>query len=217
MKAKLGRVGRNARIAIVSLALVGAGPAAAADDYGWIAGFGTGQAKQKDFRLPTTNYDDTDTVVSAFGGYQFTRYFAMAGGYLDLGKFHAQGTASFGPYDQTMKVDGFHVFGVGSYPVADRVSVTGTLGAYRWNYKFSEPAIGVDPARSLSDSGVSPTFGIGVNIDIFSKRGTYLHIGWQRFLNVGNRNTVEHENDYDLFMVGVVYNFSKLMEGKAGK
>lgn len=204
---------RIARFAVVCMALFGAAPATAADDYGWIAGLNAGAAKLQDFRFPTTSSDDTGTAGSVFGGYQFTRYVAVAGGYVNLGKYSFQGPA-FGGFDQQIKVDGFHLSGVGSYPVAERVDLQGTLGIYRWNYKFNSAADAFDPARSLSDSGYSPTFGIGVNIDIFSKRGTYLQLGWQRFLKVGNRQTVEHENDYDLFMVGVMYNFSKIMEAK---
>ena len=214
MNASSGRFERNARIAIVILALAGAGQAMANDDYGWLVGANAGVAKLNDFRFQTTSKADTGTVGSIFGGYQFTRYFALAGGYIDLGKYNFQGT-TFGGYNQTIKVDGFQLAGVGNLPVAERVGLTGTLGAFRWDYKFSEPANPAtgDPARSLSDSGVSPTVGLGVNIDIFSKRGSYLHIGWQRFFKVGRRETVEHENDFDLFLIGIVYNFSKLQEG----
>jgi hypothetical protein len=139
----------------------------------------------------------------------------VTGGYLDLGKYRAQVT-SFGGSAEDIKVDGVHLSGVGFLSVASRVDLVGTVGAYRWHYKFHS-SDAFDPNRNLSDSGVSPTFGVGVNIDIFEKRGSYLHIGWQRFLTVGKRETVEHENDYDLFLVGVVYNFSKITEARARK
>ena len=207
------RIKRSTRLVIVSLALAGAGVAAAADDHGWIAGLSVGQAKLQDFRLPTTSADDTGTVVSVFGGYQFTRYFSVAGGYVDLGDYSFQGT-SFGGYDWSMKIRGVQVSAIGSYPVLERVDLQGSVGVYRWHYKFHSAADAFDPERNLSDNGYSPTLGIGVTIDIFSKRGSYLYLGWQRFFNVGNRNTVENENDFNLFLVGAVYNFSKLMEGK---
>ena len=216
MKANTVAGMRIARTAAVCMALCAAAPATANDDYGWLAGVDAGVAKLKDFRLPTTSSDDTGTVGSIVGGYQFTRYFALAGGYVNLGKYSFQGP-SFGGFSQDIKVDGFHFFAAGNYPVGERVGLTGTAGAYRWKAKFHSAPDAFDPERNLSDTGVSPTLGLGVKIDIFSKRGTYLHIGWQRFFKVGKRETVEHENDYDLFLVGIMYNFSKLAEGGARK
>jgi hypothetical protein len=203
---------RIARSVAACVALSGAAPATASDDYGWFAGFNAGQAKLHDFRLPTTSSDDKDTVLSAFGGYQFTRYVAVAGGYVDLGKYNFQGP-SFGGYTQQIKVDGFQLSAIGSYPVAERVDLAASAGVFRWNVKFhsSDP---IDPNINLSDSGYSPTFGVGVNIDIFSKRGTYLYLGWQKFWNVGDRGTVEHENDYTMYVIGVTYNLSKIMEAR---
>lgn len=213
MQADAFAVQRIARISIVCLAILPAAPAAAADDYGWLAAVSAGAAKLQDFRLPTTSSDDTGTVASLYGGYQFTRHFSLAGGYVDLGKYSFQGP-SFGGYVADIKVDGVHFYGAGNLPVSERVGLVGTLGAYWWNYKYHDLDVPTGQQRNLSDTGVSPTVGLGVNIDIFSLRGTYLQVSWQRFFKVGKRETVEHENDYDLLVVGIMYNFSKLAEGK---
>jgi predicted porin len=204
MTAILRAIRRTTHVLVACTALVCVVPAAA--DEGWLAGISVSQAQLQDFRLPTTSADDTRAAWSAYGGYKF-RGFAIAAGYLDLGKYRFEGP-SFGGYTQDVEAYGFHFFAVGTYPVTSRVDLLGTVGAFRWTYKFSgsDPS---DPDRKLSDTGVSPSFGLGVNYRLSETGGAYLHAGWQRLKSVGDRNTVEHENDFDLIQVGVVYLFGK--------
>src|SRR5580692_9113223 len=75
-------------------------PLAWADDAGWYTGFNAGQSRAKidDTRIADGLLDDGFTTTSisndkrhfgfkAFGGYEFNRYFALEGGYFNLGKF----------------------------------------------------------------------------------------------------------------------------------
>jgi hypothetical protein len=194
-----------ALLVIVSLCSL---PAAA--DVGWIAGASGGQSKLNDFRLSTTTLEDDDTVWMLVGGYQFTPYFLLVGGYTDLGSYHAEGP-DFGGYVNDIEIDGTYLRAVGKLPLGSQFSILGSVGGLYWDYDFkSEDAL--EPPRHLTDTGFSPSVGIGVNFDIIdtpADSGFNLHAGWERLFKVGNRDTVEHENDYDVILLGLTYNFTK--------
>src|SRR5207342_2946038 len=76
------------------------GQAAVAAESGWYLGGGIGQSQANiaDDRISTqlSGYgltmtsiddDDKDTGYKLFGGYKFNKYFAVEGGYFNLGKF----------------------------------------------------------------------------------------------------------------------------------
>ena len=75
-------------------------PIAMAQASGWYIGANVGQARAKiddpritssllaaGFTTTSIKDDDRDTGYKLFTGYQFNRYFALEGGYFDLGKF----------------------------------------------------------------------------------------------------------------------------------
>src|SRR5690606_4871386 len=66
--------------------LLGGASLAHAQDTGWYAGVGAGQAL-----VDERGYDDEDTAFSVFGGYQFHRNFALELGYTDFGKLEPRG------------------------------------------------------------------------------------------------------------------------------
>ena len=179
---------------------------------GRLAGASVGQAKQLDFRLDTDELDDTDVTWMALGGYQFFPWYALMGGYLDLGDYHAEGP-SFGGYESDISVDGFYVRNLGILPAFSRVSFLGSLGVFLWDYEFNDLDIPSGSTRHLTDTGYSLTWGLGVNVDLAGSsahfRGLNLHAGWERLDTVGDRDTVEHENDYDVFLLGLTYNFTR--------
>jgi hypothetical protein len=178
---------------------------------GWIAGVSGGMAKLEDFRLSTTDLEDEQVVWMATGGYQFTPFFGVVGGYADLGDYHAEGT-DFGGYVHEISVDGAYLRGVGMFPVTSRFSVLASFGAFYWDYDFRS-SDDEDPNRHLTDTGVSPSVGVGVDFDLSGGsphfRGFNLHAGWERLIKVGDRETVEHENDYDVLLLGITYNFTE--------
>jgi len=195
---------------VATLLVMGAGQSLAG--VGWLAGGSAGQAKLLDFRLDTDELDDTDVTWMAVGGYQFHPFYALVGGYLDLGDFHAEGP-SFGGYERDISVNGFYVRNLGIIPVFSQVSFLGSLGVFRWDYEFNDLDIPSGSTRHLTDTGYSLTYGLGINVDLAGSsahfRGLNLHAGWERLDTVGDRETVEHENDYDVFLLGLTYNFTQ--------
>ena len=196
-------VARLALTAAMTFAPLYAGNAMA--DTGWMAGGNLGHSKLKNFRLTTTSFNDTATPFEVFAGYKFPAPVAVTVGYLDLGSYHAEGP-DFGGYVNDMKAEGIHVSGIGLVPLSPRFSGLVHAGVYFWSYKFHS-VDDDDPDRRLSDSGKSLTYGSGFNVKM--SESVSLHIIWQHFNKVGNRQTVEHENDYDLFVLGGTYLIGK--------
>jgi OOP family OmpA-OmpF porin len=86
-------------LGLVAFALIASAPASAQDP-GWYLGAGIGRSRAKiddaqiisgleGAGIATTGIDDQnrDTGWKVFTGYQFNRYFALEGGYFDLGRF----------------------------------------------------------------------------------------------------------------------------------
>src|SRR5262245_45370631 len=112
-----------------------------------------GNVGQSDYRANiggAINGGSGDTGYKLYGGYDFNRYFAVEGGYFDLGRVsdatgHANGR-------------GFYVDGVGKFPFAQNWSLLGSAGIQQGKFKTS---LGDD-----SSSGFK--LGAGVQYD-FSK------------------------------------------------
>ena len=80
-------------------------------------------------RTTSMSLDESDTAFKVFGGYQFNRYFAVEGGYFDLGKFgFTSTTLPAGTLQGQIKLRGFNVDLVGTLPVSERFSVIGRVG-----------------------------------------------------------------------------------------
>lgn len=74
--------------------------------------------------------DERGTAFKLFGGYQFNRYFALEGGYFDLGKFgYTSTTSPAGTLNGQIKLRGFNLDLVGTLPITDRLSAIGRVGA----------------------------------------------------------------------------------------
>ena len=86
-----------------------------------------GQSKAKDACEGASNCDDKDTAWRLFGGYQFNRWFALEGGYIDLGEIEPNRAGA------SLEADTFYVAAVGTIPVNDAFAVYGKVGVHRWN------------------------------------------------------------------------------------
>jgi OOP family OmpA-OmpF porin len=128
---------------IAALLIAATAGAAHAGD-GFYAGGGAGQVF-----VDETEYDDEDLAVSLFGGYQFNRYFAIEGGYLDLGEIES------GLNGASLEADTLYITAVGMLPVNDAFAVYAKAGMHSWDADTSLAILGGE------DSGSDPTYGIG--------------------------------------------------------
>lgn len=135
--------------------------AQAAEDKGFYAGAGAGQSF-----VDEAAYDDEDTAFSAFGGYQFNRYFGVEAGYVDFGKLEPQGAGN------ELEASSAYLTAVGTVPFTDKFSAYGKAGFQRWD--LDTPIAGV--TGTPDDNGTDPTYGVGVQYrftDAVALRGEY--------------------------------------------
>ncbi len=194
----------------------------AAADPGWYVGLSGGQSKagtgggELDSTFGSLGFttsssmDETDTGWKLFAGYQFNPYFAVEGGYVDLGEFSFSTSVTAAPAGYTTgslsgnvkTKNGFLVDAVGIWPVTDKVSVFGKLGAYSMKTELSASGSSGSLSESSTDSDLH--WGIGAGYDFDKNFGARLE--WERFNDVGNKDKTGEMN-VDLLSVGVVYKF----------
>lgn len=180
---------------------------AIAQSSGFYAGGAVGQSKLKDACNDSAplSCDDKDTGYKIFGGYQINENFGAELGYVNLGKATFSGvdpSLGAGPVSANIKAKGFEVLGVGTVPLADKLSAYGKLGFFRWDLDASV-TVGAT-SGSLSESGTDVTYGIGLKYDFAKNIGARLE--WQRYKDLG-KDATTGKSDVDLFSLGVVFKF----------
>ena len=87
----------------------------------------------------------------------------------------------------------WELVGIASYPVIDKLSVYGKLGAYRGELE----------GLGEKETNADVTYGLGLQYDVLQNVG--LRGEWQRYNKMGGGNMAE--TDVDVLSVGVVYRF----------
>lgn len=196
-----------------------ASPVAVADDSGWYGGANIGQSRAKidDARitsgllaggLTTTsiNDDDRDTGYKIFGGYRLNKYFALEGGYFNLGRFgFTSTTIPTGSLTGKIKLQGLNFDAVGILPLAERFSAFGRVGVNYAEAKDNFSSTGAvstpaDPNPSKRDANYK--VGLGLQYDLTQSLGMRVEAERYRI-----DDAVGNKGDIDLISVGLVYQF----------
>jgi OOP family OmpA-OmpF porin len=150
----------------------------------------------------------TNTSWSMYAGYQFNRYFSLEALYQPLGEYTRSGSnrglvdpnlthnAGLGTQvsmsisdTDRLKLQGYALTAVGSYPVADYIYLLGKVGAFYWDATlersttFSSSTLNKTWLSKETDSGFSPIFGVGLRIDV--SRSLSVRGEWSRISNIG--------------------------------
>lgn len=222
---KLTRTSGTLGLAVLA---VFASPIAMADDLdlGWYGGVNVGRsaATIDDARitsglqaggLATTSIDDRDrsTGGKIFGGYQFNKYFALEGGYFDLGRFgFTANTVPAGTLTGNIRLQGLNLDAVGILPITDKFSAFGRIGATyaqaRDSFSGTGAVNGFNPNPSKRDANYK--FGVGVQYAFTDALSMRVEAERYRVNDaVGNRG------DVDMLSVGLVYRFGAKAPGPA--
>src|SRR6202041_1805257 len=151
---------------------------ASPDDAGWYVGANLGDSRAKiddaritsnllseGFAVTALNDDDHHFGYKLFGGYQFNKYFALEGGYFDLGKFgFTANTLPPGALTGNLNAKGGNLDAVGILPFTDKFAAFARFGFQYPDTSDHFAGYGAviveDPHRS--DDALSYKFGFGL-------------------------------------------------------
>jgi OOP family OmpA-OmpF porin len=186
----------------------------------WYAGGGVGIAKtqipgnalQIDGSTASSLATDESTTVYSLGvGYDFTRNWAIEGGYSNNGSFTARRTSTAGTIGTLgAKSEGsaWLVSGVGKLPIQDQFYLLGKLGLAATTSKTNldtSGAVTLPAGTSMNRKKSEANFlwGVGAGYDFTPKFG--MRIDYTRILDVGNADT--GEGDVQTVIAGVKFRF----------
>jgi long-chain fatty acid transport protein len=157
---------------------------------GWYGGFNFGQSKYRGVEEDTANTRTEGWKV--YGGYQFNKYLGVEGGYVNLNDM----TGTTGTVVTNIDTDAWALGAVLSYPVTDKLSVMGKLGAA---YMLADVRTKNGAALTVTtgDDSYEPNYGVGISyalLDFLSLRAE-----WERF--------DRKEYDIDLITAGIAMKF----------
>lgn len=193
-------------------------PVALADAANWYGGINLGQSRAKiddaritsgllagRFATTSISDDDRDTGYKIFGGYQANKYFAVEGGYFDLGKFGFNAnTLPPGSLSGNIKVKGMNLDLVGTLPITERFSAFGRIGA---NYAHTQDTFAGTGAVTVVRANASARdtnikYGAGIQFAMTENLGVRGEVERYRI-----NDAVGNNGDIDLVSVGLVYRF----------
>lgn len=209
-------------LGVAAVAATAGTSAMADDDAVWDSGFyvganvGQSRAKIDDpriisnlmaagFTVPNFRNDERHLGYKLFGGYQFNKYFALEGGYFDLGRFHF--TAFTNPpagLTGAATFKGGNLDAVGFIPMGDHFSAFGRVG---YAYTHAEDTfvgygavVVANPSPKQSSSNLK--YGFGLQYAFGYNWATRAEVERYRVGDaVGNKGNI------DLVTLGVLYRF----------
>jgi OOP family OmpA-OmpF porin len=197
-----------------------ASPSVFADDFGWYAGFNGGQSRAKiadgritdgllgeGFTTTSISNDDRHLGFKVFGGYEFNRYFALEGGYFDLGRFgFTADTLPAGTLRGDIKIKGVNLDAVGMVPLSEKFSLFARAGLNYSEAKDSFAGTGlvavINPEPHKRDANYK--FGFGAEYDFTRTVGMRIEAERYRI-----DDAVGNKGDVDLYSAGLVFRFGR--------
>jgi OOP family OmpA-OmpF porin len=208
------------KMSLLAILTIAGSSASAQEDRGWYLGANVGQSRAKidDDKINNTLFgagftgvtlDDRDrsTGYKLFVGYQFNRYFALEGGYFDLGTFgFTANTLPVGTLDGQAKVNGVHFDLVASLPLTRKFSVFGRAGVISADVKDTFQGTGAMVVYSpdVNKRETHYKFGGGLQYDFTRSFGMRAEAERYRI-----NDALSNRGDVDLFSVGVLFRFGR--------
>lgn len=207
----------SALIGFASLAVI-ASSTALADEAGWYGGanIGRSSATIDDPRitsglastgLATTSIAnrDRDSSYKIYGGYQFNKYIGLEGGYFDLGKFgFTANTLPLGSLDGNIRLRGFNLDAVGTFPLSEKFSALGRVGINNAQARDTFRGTGAVNVANPNPSKRDTNYKLGVGVQYAFNDALAMRGEIERYrINdaIGNRGNI------DVFSLGLIYRF----------
>ncbi len=202
----------------ISILTVMAPPLAIAAPRGWYAGANVGQSRAKiadgqitsrlqseGFTSSSISNDSQGTGFKLFAGYQFNRYFAVEGGYFNLGDVgYSASTVPTGTANGSMAIQGLNIDAVGILPITQRFSAFGRVGVTYINAHdtFSGTGAYTAPTSHVSQREANYKYGVGLQYALTQRFAVRTEAERYRI-----KDAIGNTGDVDLISVGLVYRF----------
>jgi len=197
-----------------------ASPTAMAQDSGWYIGANVGETRAKidnpritsgllagGFTTSSIANDERDTGYKVFSGYQFNKYFALEGGYFDLGKFGFTATTiPTGTLRGDIKLRGLNLDLVGSLPITDKLSAFGRVGANYAEAKDTFRGTGFVIVNNPNPSARDTNIKYGAGLQYAFSDAWAMRLEGERYRV---DDAVGNKGDIDLVSIGLVYRFGR--------
>ncbi len=157
--------------------------------------------------LTTTSISDRDrdSGYRLYAGYQFNRYWALEGGYFDLGKFgYTANTVPLGSLTGDIRLKGWNLDLVGTLPLSERFSLLGRVGANYADTNDTFTSTGAVRVINPNPTARETNYKFGLGVQYAFNDALALRVEAERYrINdaVGNNGHV------DMATVGLVYSF----------
>lgn len=139
---------------------------------GWYAGLGIGQSRYRSY--PATSENGRTEGWKVYGGYQFNKYLALEGGYVNLND--VQGVT--GTVRTDIATEAWMFGPVLSYPLTNKLSLMARVGAAYMQGDTRTKNGSALTVRS-SDDGYEPFYGVGARYAVFDNLG--VRAEWERY------------------------------------
>jgi OOP family OmpA-OmpF porin len=149
-----------------------------------------------------TSQDQQGAPYKVFGGYQFSRMFALEAGYFNLGKFGYTAAAPGGALSGQYQVEGVNIDLLGTAPMSDKWSLIGRVGAQYASTDSSFAGSGaLSPlVTSANRSDTNWKLGIGLQYDV--SPGLQIRGEAERYrINDG----LDNHGDVNMFSLSLVF------------
>lgn len=156
----------------VALEEYGEGDWAGINFDGFYGGLGIGQSNYRDVDQDSANTRSEGWKV--YAGYQFNKYLGVEGGYVNLNDM----TGTQGTVTTNIATQAWALSAVLSYPVTDKVSVMGKLGA-AYMLADVDSKDGAALTVRTEEDDYEPVYGLGVSYKLFDNMD--LRAEWDRY------------------------------------
>ena len=148
---------------------------------------------------------DRDSGYRLYAGYQFNRYWALEGGYFDLGKFgYTANTMPVGSLTGDIRLKGWNLDLVGTLPLSERFSLLGRVGANYADTNDTFTSTGAVRVINPNPTARETNYKFGLGVQYAFNDALALRVEAERYrINdaVGNNGHV------DMATIGLVYSF----------
>ncbi|MFL6581040.1 MAG: OmpA family protein [Burkholderiales bacterium] len=213
------RVKAIGALSLIALAASTSAVAIANDESSfWYGGAGLGLSKAKihderitngfvgsGFTVNSIDDDDSDLGFKVFAGRQFNKYFAVEGGYFNLGEFgFTANTTPNGSLNGKAKFQGLNLDLVGSLPITDKFSALGRVGYTYTQTKDTFTGTGAVTVNEDHPKKNDSNYKLGLGAQYAFTDSLAMRGEWERYRV---NDAVGNKGDIDMFTLGLIYRF----------